>query len=969
MTIIYYGNRVRETSTTNGSGNLVLVGASTGYKSFVSTVGADNRITYYISRSDTTFEWEIGVGYVASSGGIDQLVRERVVSSSNSNNLVSFTTGTKLVETVIAENSFNTGFVNVEEKSSSFTAEYATVTYVVDSSSGNVTVSLPEVSVENDPIILTFILNSTTGSVYEQPNAIILSPYGTETINGSNSSESISILNDTLQLVSLPSVDGWVKIDPIQDSTNPYGSDGFIQFKSDGSFSGVSELYWDNSVKSLLIGNSGNPDTSLPSSSGQTTVFNQRLYDNDFRVAGTGNSHLFFIDGGSNSVGINTSSPQDILTINAGNKNGFTVYKSGSGPVLTIGNNSASGLATNNIVGTIVYSGLNSTNSSVNYAKIISEIVSTTNGSEKSLLRFGIMNNGSFEDVAIYSPSGVSLGFDNSNIDGTIIGAASSNEGNNVVLGYYNNVCGENCAVIGDNIIISSGTFGGAIGSNHASSGNNIWIFGGENISVSGNDQTYLGINNDNYLAIINSGYATFTTDTDEDTLFIIKNKSVLSTGVDQSLGFVYLNNVGVEKTGTLLISEINSVSSGNETNTFKVKLLNNGTLEESLTIGNNKITIGSNSVSGVNTVIGSDNTILSTGNHIFGNDITSSGVENNLFGHNIVVSGNNNTIFGKDNIGLSNGNIGIVMVGNGNQADEDYIVAIGIDNANSGLYSFTCGYMNGAHGDYSVALGQTNVIQSNYSVAIGRNNTLEATDLNASLFALGVGNSATISNTGMIIGYLNSMAGSGSIIVGNNCSTSGTNNVIIGNNINYTGNNTVLVSGNTININGGTTTFNGGNVGFKQNNPSYTVDISGSFRVSNTGVGIIYENIPASTGISVSGLVVENNIIKTKSLYDGVNVTNISSPTILTATDKKFQFFDIPTTGTYSLTLSTGNMVEGREFVIRNISDTPTTKKINIIDGNTSSTLYTIGDSTHSNVCGHVVFDGTRWRLLMVGQ
>jgi hypothetical protein len=965
MSTIYYGNRVRETSTTNGSGNIILSGAPVGYKTFATTFGA-KKITYQIYRQDTNFEWEIGVGYVSSSGGVDQLIRERVVSSSNSNNLVSFTNGTKFVESIIAENSVNSSFVNLEEKSSSFTADYASVTYVIDSSSGNINVSLPEVATQNDPIILTFILNGTPGSVYEQIDAITLTPYGTETINGA-SSETISILNDTLQLVSLPSVNGWVKIDPIQDSTNPYGNDGYVQFKSDGSFSGVAELFWNDASKALYIGNSGTPDINLPSSSGQTTVFNQRLYDNDFRVAGTGNTHVLFVDGGANTVGINTSAPQDMLTINAGNKNGISVYKSGSGPILTIGNTSVSGLVTNGIIGTIVYSGLNSTNSPIQYSKIITEIESSTSGSEKSFVRLGIMNNGSFADVAVFSPSGISLGFDNSNLNGTIIGSASSNEGNNVVLGYYNNVCGENCSVIGDNIVISSGTFGGCIGSNHASSGNNIWVLGGENVSVSGDNRTYLAVNNDNYVGIIGSGYLTFTTETDSDTVFAIKNKSVLTSGADQSIAFIFNNNVGVEKTGTLLISEIDNVNSGLETNTFKIKLINNGTEEEVLSLGNSKIIMGNNSSINDNTVIGYNNTILNSGNNLLGIDILASGTNNNLFGHNIVSSGNNNTIFGKDNTCLSSGNLGIVMIGNGNQADEDYVVSIGTDNANSGLYSFSCGYMNGAHGDYTTAIGLSNIVTSNYSVAVGRNNILQATDLNASLFALGIGNYGSISNTGVIVGYLNTMLGSGSFILGNNCATSGDNNIIIGNNIAYTGNNTIVVSGSNMKVDSLTTIF-GGSVGFKQNNPAYTVDVSGSFRVSNTGVGIIYENIPAVTGVSFSGLVIENNIIKSKYVApDGVNVTGISSTTTLNVLDKKFQFFDVSSTGTYDLILGTGNMIDGREFFIRNISDSPTTKKINIIDGYSSSTLYTIGDTTHTNVCSHAVFDGTRWRLLMV--
>jgi hypothetical protein len=196
MSITYYANKVRETSITTGNGNMVLSGAPLGFKGFVDGVGADKTLTYHIYRQDTNFEWEIGVGYVLSSGGVNQLVRQRVVSSSNSNNLVGFTSGTKFIETVISENRINTGLLNVEQKSGSFSAPYAPATYILDASSSNITIDLPQIDTQSDPILLSFVLSATSGSAYEQINAIELNPYGTETINGSTSSEYISILSD-----------------------------------------------------------------------------------------------------------------------------------------------------------------------------------------------------------------------------------------------------------------------------------------------------------------------------------------------------------------------------------------------------------------------------------------------------------------------------------------------------------------------------------------------------------------------------------------------------------------------------------------------------------------------------------------------------------------------------------------------------------------------------------------------------
>jgi hypothetical protein len=868
MSITYYASKIQETSTTNGSGNLVLSGATLGSRSFVGAIGSNKKLAYYIYRRDTNLEWEIGIGYISSGGGVNQLVRERVLSSTNGNNFVSFSSGTKYVESVVADNLINNGFVNLEEKSSSFTAPYAPAVYVVDASVTGVTVTLPQVNSEDDPVILSFLLKATIGGAYEQSNAIVLDPYGTETINGSTSSETVTILNDYLQLISVPSQTGWLKLDPVQDSTNPYGNDGYVQFKYDGSFSGVNNFVWHYSSNSLLIGNSGNAtaDIVLPSSSGQTTIFNQRLYDNDLRVAGTGNTHLLFVDGGANTIGINTSAAYDTLTINSNNKNGIVIYKSGVGPSIVLGNTSTSGLATNNVVGTITYSGLNSANSPVAYSKIVTEIESRTSGSEKSLVNIGIMNNGSFEDVAVFAPSGITLGFNNSNLDGTIIGGASSNEGNNVVLGYYNNICGENCAVIGDNCSLSSGTFGGLIGSNHSASGNNIWVIGGENVSVSGNNKIYIATNNDNHFSITSSGNAAYTTLTDNNVVFSIKNKSILASGIDESLVFTFVNSSGVEKTGLALVSNINAITNNSERSTFIVKSLNSGVLSEIINVNGNGASIGRNSISGVNTVVGYDNTVRSSGNFIFGKSIVTSGTNNILFGDDIVCSGSNMSIFGINNTCLSSGNLGVVIIGNNNEVNEDYVTAIGIGNANSGLYSVTCGYLNGAHGDYSVGLGESNLVTANNSVAVGKNNSLLATANDGSLVAFGIGNYGSISNTGFMAGYLNQIYGSGGLVFGNNIVSSGNNNIVIGANTKVSGINNILLSNNSL------ASFSGNNI-----IRLYT-DASNYINVSNTGVVVK----TSSDFVVDSGLIVYGSISVDNLKLDGNTLSSTSGNLIL---------------------------------------------------------------------------------------
>jgi hypothetical protein len=88
-------DRVKETSTTTGTGTFNLAGAETGYESFVSGVGTGNT-TYYAIELNAAGEWEVGIGTV-TSGAPDTLSRDTIISSSNSDAAVNFSSGTKNV--------------------------------------------------------------------------------------------------------------------------------------------------------------------------------------------------------------------------------------------------------------------------------------------------------------------------------------------------------------------------------------------------------------------------------------------------------------------------------------------------------------------------------------------------------------------------------------------------------------------------------------------------------------------------------------------------------------------------------------------------------------------------------------------------------------------------------------------------------------------------------------------------------
>ena len=84
-------DRVRETTTTTGTGTITLGGAATGFQSF-SVIGNANTTFYTIQLANTN-EWEVGVGTYTSSG--TTLSRDTILESSNSGSAVNFSAGTK----------------------------------------------------------------------------------------------------------------------------------------------------------------------------------------------------------------------------------------------------------------------------------------------------------------------------------------------------------------------------------------------------------------------------------------------------------------------------------------------------------------------------------------------------------------------------------------------------------------------------------------------------------------------------------------------------------------------------------------------------------------------------------------------------------------------------------------------------------------------------------------------------------
>jgi len=85
-------DRVKETTTTTGTGAVALAGAVTGFETFAAGVGNSNT-TYYAIVHQTAAEFEVGLGTL--DGDSSDLTRTTVISSSNSDSAVDFAAGTK----------------------------------------------------------------------------------------------------------------------------------------------------------------------------------------------------------------------------------------------------------------------------------------------------------------------------------------------------------------------------------------------------------------------------------------------------------------------------------------------------------------------------------------------------------------------------------------------------------------------------------------------------------------------------------------------------------------------------------------------------------------------------------------------------------------------------------------------------------------------------------------------------------
>lgn len=124
-------DRVKETTTSTGTGAITLAGAQANFVAF-SAVLSDGDTTFYAIVDDNNLAWEVGVGTYASAG--NTVTRTTVLASSNAGSAVNLQTGTK--EIFVTNPATQAVYLDANDKIAGNQTFSGTVTLNADPASG-----------------------------------------------------------------------------------------------------------------------------------------------------------------------------------------------------------------------------------------------------------------------------------------------------------------------------------------------------------------------------------------------------------------------------------------------------------------------------------------------------------------------------------------------------------------------------------------------------------------------------------------------------------------------------------------------------------------------------------------------------------------------------------------------------------------------------------------------------------------
>lgn len=201
-------DRVKETTTTEGTGSITLNGADAGFQTFADAIG-DGNSTYYVIENYS--QWEVGIGTYSSTGNV--LSRDTILDSSNSGNPINIAVDAVVFCSLPAGNavvadeaglitSFSPSYAGIKFPDNTVqitaaggggggnTRTFRTVTssetlalsdevIFIDTTSGSLTITLPFASATSGR---TFAIKFITGS-----NTASIVPQGVDNLDGGSS--------------------------------------------------------------------------------------------------------------------------------------------------------------------------------------------------------------------------------------------------------------------------------------------------------------------------------------------------------------------------------------------------------------------------------------------------------------------------------------------------------------------------------------------------------------------------------------------------------------------------------------------------------------------------------------------------------------------------------------------------------------------------------------------------------------
>jgi len=222
-------------------------------------------------------------------------------------------------------------------------------------------------------------------------------------------------------------------------------------------------------------------------------VFNDPSNDVDFRVESNGNTHMLFVDAGSDHVNIGTSTDYDaVLNVQSTDNNKTlslvsTDTDANAGPVLALTRQSSSSAADGDILGRIDFEGLNDANQQVAYGRIQTFIRDASDGTEDGTVQINhfiagsevnaleldndeyVFNNGSNDvDFRVESNGNTHALFVDAGNDTVVIGSGSITAPSTVdFLSYASAAAGRSAFVhgSGDGGVVVSGVGAGSAAS------------------------------------------------------------------------------------------------------------------------------------------------------------------------------------------------------------------------------------------------------------------------------------------------------------------------------------------------------------------------------------------------------------------------------------------------------------------------------------------------------------------------